>query len=100
MTAGEFRGKAVGIYARFSSANQREASLDDQVRRCREYVEARGGRVPETLVFTDAAVSGASLMRPAFERMMAAVEKKQIEVIVTEDVSRISRDIADAAGLL
>lgn len=100
MGTGEFFGKVVSIYARFSSANQREASLEDQIRRCREYVETRGGRVTDALVFTDAAVSGASLMRPAFERMMAAVERKQIDVIVTEDISRISRDIADSATLL
>lgn len=100
MGAGEFSGLAVCIYARFSSANQREASLEDQVRRCREYIVARAGRVDDALIFTDAAVSGASLMRPAFERMMAAIERKQIDVIVTEDISRISRDIADSATLL
>lgn len=99
MGVGEFNGKAVSIYARFSSANQREASLDDQIHRCKEYVELRGGHVSPDLIFTDAAVSGASLIRPAFERMMTAVDKKQIDVIVTEDVSRISRDIADSATL-
>ncbi len=99
MSLNEFAGKRVSIYARFSSALQRETSIDDQVRRCRDYVLARGGDVPANMVFADSAVSGASLQRPSFERMMEAVETKQVDVIVTEDVSRISRDIADSANL-
>ncbi len=30
------------IYARYSSQNQREASIEDQVRLCRKLVESRG----------------------------------------------------------
>ncbi len=99
MQAAELSGKRVALYARFSSANQRESSIDDQFRRCREYVVARGGSVAEDLVFSDSAVSGASLRRPGFERMMALVEARQVDTIVTEDISRISRDLADSASL-
>ena len=30
------------IYARYSSDNQREASIDDQVEVCRRYIQAHG----------------------------------------------------------
>ncbi len=30
------------VYARYSSENQREASIDDQVEVCRRYADARG----------------------------------------------------------
>jgi len=99
IASGELSSKTIAVYARFSSASQREASIDDQVRRCRDFIEARGGKLATGMIFADAAISGASLMRPAFERMMAAVDKKTIDVIVTEDLSRISRDLADSATL-
>ncbi|HEX7602898.1 MAG TPA: recombinase family protein, partial [Polyangiaceae bacterium] len=95
----DFTGKRVAIYARFSSQHQREASLEDQVRQCRSHVESGGGTVSNDLVFEDAGISGASLRRPAFERMMSFVDSKRIDVIVTEDVSRVSRDFADAASV-
>ncbi len=90
-------GKRVAIYARFSSDNQREASIADQLRRCSEFVQRAGGSVDPSLVFSDAAVSGATLDRPDFERLMAAVDARKVDAIVAEDMSRISRDFADAA---
>src|SRR4051794_30910054 len=87
----------VAIYARYSSANQNERSIDDQIRRCREYVASQGGDPDSAKVFADFAVSGASLDRPGFEAMMAAVKSGAIKAIITEDLSRISRDFADSA---
>jgi DNA invertase Pin-like site-specific DNA recombinase len=63
----------VGIYARFSTDLQSERSIEDQVRRCREYISLNGGDPEAATVFPDFAVSGASLDRPGFEAMMAAV---------------------------
>jgi DNA invertase Pin-like site-specific DNA recombinase len=94
-------GKRVAIYARYSSTHQREASIEDQIRRCTEYVRQHGGTVSDELVFDDKAVSGASLERPGFERMMAQVTGRPagVDVIVSEDVSRITRDFADGATI-
>jgi site-specific DNA recombinase len=89
----------VAIYARFSSTLQNERSVDDQVRRCREFVAQQGGNAEAAKVFADFAISGASLDRPGFEAMMSAVDKKAIKVIVTEDMSRMSRDFADSAHI-
>lgn len=91
----------VAVYARYSSASQREAWID-QVRRCGDFIARAGGVVDPNLVFADHAVSGADLQRPAFEKLMSMVTAKhrQIDVIVTEDISRISRDFADAATVL
>src|SRR4029079_18597639 len=89
----------VGIYARFSTDLQDERSIEDQVRRCREYVKQQGGNPDSAQVFPDFAQSGASLERPGFEAMMAAVDAGRIKVIVTEDMSRISRDFADSAQI-
>jgi site-specific DNA recombinase len=85
------------IYARFSSDKQREASIDDQIRRCREHIARTGGDPSDALIFADHAISGSSMQRPQFEAMMGAVEAGLISAIYTEDISRISRDFADAA---
>jgi DNA invertase Pin-like site-specific DNA recombinase len=89
----------IAIYARFSSDKQSDASIDDQVRRCRAHL-ARIGADPDAVkVFSDYAVSGASLQRPGFEAMMIDVEAGRIASIVTEDLSRISRDFADSGDV-
>src|ERR1044071_6105858 len=89
----------VGIYARFSTMLQNERSIEDQVRRCREFIAQQGGNPDEAQIFPDFAVSGASLDRPGFEAMMTAVRSGRLRAIVTEDMSRISRDFADAAQI-
>jgi site-specific DNA recombinase len=99
--AGKLTGKRVAVYARFSSDRQRETSIDDQVRRCREFVEREGGAVAAERLFTDYATSGASLARTGFEALMSLVDAKPplVDAIVTEDVSRVTRDLADGAML-
>lgn len=48
----------VAIYARYSSDNQRDASIADQLRVCRLHAEKQGWQVVEE--YTDHAISGAS----------------------------------------
>ncbi len=50
------------IYARFSSANQRDASIEDQLRLCKRRIESEGWSLVD--VYTDAAISGATTLRP------------------------------------
>ena len=89
----------VAIYARYSSDRQSEASIEDQVRRARDAIKRAGGDPDKAEVFADFAISGSTLQRPGFEQMMKAVQEKRVDILVTEDVSRISRDFADAAGI-
>ena len=91
--------KRVAIYARYSSSLQSERSIEDQVRRCADFVRAAGGAVDDDLIFTDMAISAASLKRAGFEQMMKAVDEHRVDTIVAEDLSRISRDLADSATL-
>lgn len=93
----KLKTEVAGIYARFSSEMQRESSIEDQIRRAKDLIKRAGGDPERAEIFPDYAVSGASLIRPGFESMMRAVTEKRIGVIITEDISRISRDFADAA---
>ena len=88
-----FKTGPVAIYARFSSQLQNERSIEDQIRRAREYISQQGGMPDAAKVFADYAVSGSSLDRRGFEAMMLEVDGGSIKVIVTEDMSRISHPV-------
>src|SRR4051812_19053041 len=85
------------LYARYSSDQQRAASIDDQLRICREFVTRQGWTVVDA--FTDAAISGASLMRPGLQALLAAAIAGTVDVVVAEALDRFSRDQEDTAGL-
>ncbi|MCU0677657.1 MAG: recombinase family protein, partial [Myxococcota bacterium] len=99
MRRGGLTGARVAVYARYSSDRQSEASIEDQVRRCRAFAVDAGAIVDDALVFADYAVSGASLARAGLEAMLAAVAAGRVDAIVVEDMSRLSRDLADAASV-
>lgn len=58
----------VAIYARYSSDNQRDASIADQLRICREFAARQGWTVVQES--TDHAISGANLLRSGFQALM------------------------------
>ncbi len=89
----------VGIYARYSSDLQSETSIDDQARRAREIVARNGGDPTKARVFPDSAISGASRARPGLDALLAAVDAGEIDIVITEDVSRLARDMEDAAHI-
>jgi DNA invertase Pin-like site-specific DNA recombinase len=65
----ELLGLRVAVYARFSSEGQREAIIDDQHRRCHEFVLANGGAVREELT------AYSDVIRSAFRRHSISVPK-------------------------
>jgi site-specific DNA recombinase len=90
------------IYARFSSELQRTTSIEDQIAVARAYAEHHGWQVLEQHVYTDAALSGASLDRPGIQALRAAAARRPLpfDVLLVDDSSRVSRDLADAVRLL
>jgi site-specific DNA recombinase len=85
------------IYARYSSDRQREASIEDQVRTCRAWVEREGADLVAT--YTDHAVSGQIRMRPGYQKLLEAARAGKFDVVVAEALDRLSRDQEDVAGL-
>ncbi len=84
------------IYARYSSDLQREASIDDQMRICRRLVGDQGWHVAE--VYSDKGLSGASHLRPGFQRLLEDAREGRFDVVVAESLDRISRDQEHIAG--
>ena len=87
----------VAIYARYSSDNQRDASIEDQIRLCREHAEQQGWRVVES--YADHAISGSSLLRPGIQNLLTDATAGKFEIILAEAMDRLSRDQEDIAGL-
>jgi DNA invertase Pin-like site-specific DNA recombinase len=87
----------VAIYARYSSDNQRDASIADQFRVCREFATRHQWHVANE--YSDHAISGATLLRPGFQAMMQSALRKDVDVVLAESLDRFSRDQEDTAGL-
>ena len=85
------------IYARYSSDLQREASIEDQVRLCRERIDREGWSLGMT--YADHAISGATRLRPGYQKMLEDARNGGFDVIVAEALDRMSRDQEDVAGL-
>ena len=85
------------VYARYSSENQRKASIEDQLEVCRRLIVREGWTLLRT--YTDAAISGASRFRPGLQQLRCDAERGAFDVIVCEALDRIGRKLADVAEL-
>jgi site-specific DNA recombinase len=85
------------IYARYSSELQRAASIDDQIRLCRAKIATEGWRL--LCIYKDAAQSGATLLRPGYQKLLDEARIGSFDIVVTEALDRLSRDQEHVAGL-
>src|SRR5262244_2100388 len=85
------------VYARYSSDLQSAASIEDQVRLCRARIESEGWQL--AAVYTDAAFSGASRLRPGYQKLLEDARVGAFDVVLAEALDRLSRDQEDVAGL-
>jgi site-specific DNA recombinase len=86
--------KAVA-YARYSSDNQREESIDAQLRAIREYAEKENILIVHE--YTDEARSATTDKRPAFQQMMADLKTARVGAVIVHKLDRFSRDRYDSA---
>ena len=90
--------RRAAAYLRFSSKKQRDASLDDQLRDIRRYVEEHGDVLLPKHIFRDAAKSGASEAgRDGFNDMRSVVlsTPSPVDCVLFWNLERLARDIAD-----
>lgn len=86
--------KAV-IYARYSSDNQRDASIDQQVKACTDYAMQKGYRIIRT--YDDRALTGKTDKRPSFLRMIKDSAKQDFKYVIVYSLDRFSRNKYDSA---
>ena len=80
----------VVIYARYSSHNQTEQSIEGQLRDCYEYAKRCDMNVVGEYI--DRAISGTTDDRPDFQRMIADAAKKQFQRILVWKLDRFARN--------
>lgn len=82
------------IYARYSSHNQREASIEQQIEMCTALAKRMGLMIVDT--YADKAISGKTDKRPSFQRMMAAATEDQFDFVLSWKSNRMGRNMLEA----
>lgn len=83
------------IYARYSSHNQREESIEGQLRECKSFAERNGYTIIS--IFADRAISGRTDDRPEFQKMIEASTTHSFEYVIVYSLDRFSRNRFDSA---
>ena len=83
------------IYARYSSDNQREESIEGQLRECMEFANRSGATVIETYI--DRALTAKTDNRPDFQRMIKDSYKHAFDVVIVWKLDRFARNRYDSA---
>ena len=83
------------IYARYSSDNQREESIDGQLRECKVFAEKNDIQIVGTYI--DRAFSARTDNRPDFQKMIKDSASKKFDVIIVWKLDRFARDRYDSA---
>lgn len=86
--------KAV-IYARYSSDNQREESIEGQLRECKEYAKKNGITILRTYI--DRALSAKTDNRPEFQKMIQDSAKQLFDTVLVWKLDRFARNRYDSA---
>ena len=86
--------KAV-IYARYSSDNQREESIEGQIRECTAFAEKNGMTVLRHYI--DRAYSAKTDNRPEFQRMIQDSKEKLFDIVLVWKLDRFARNRYDSA---
>ena len=78
------------IYARYSSDSQREASIEGQLRDCKDYAERNGITIVGTYI--DRAYSAKTDDRPEFQRMVQDSARKIFDAVLVWKLDRFARN--------
>ena len=89
------------VYTRYSTDRQNPCSIEDQLRKCREFAEPRGWQLLDPHIYTDEAISGASADRAALKRLLAAAHEqpRPFDCVLFDDTSRLARKLSDSLAL-
>ena len=83
----------VALYIRLSKEDESEGpsqSVTNQKSLLEEFTQKRRLQVYDTYI--DDGWSGTNFDRPAFQRMVADIEAKKVNMVITKDLSRLGRD--------
>ena len=82
------------IYARYSSAGQRDVSIEDQVREIQSYADYH--KINITHTYADRAMTGRNDKRPQFQQMITDAKKGTFQAVLVYKFDRFSRNEYDS----
>jgi site-specific DNA recombinase len=85
----------VALYARYSSTNQREESIEAQLRACRDYADHKNYVLVKT--YTDEARSATTDNRAEFQQMITESKLKIFDILIVHKLDRFARNRYDSA---
>lgn len=85
--------KRAVIYARYSSDNQTDESIEAQILACEKYIEEHGMICVQT--YADKAFTGTNTNRPEFKRMIDDAKRKGFDIVIVHKYDRFARNEID-----
>ena len=83
------------IYARYSSHSQRDVSIEQQIRACKQFADRHDIRVVK--VYEDRALTGTNDKRPGFQQMIQDAKSGGWNYVIVYTLDRFARDRYDSA---
>lgn len=80
------------IYARTAVYDIQK--LNDQIKSCSGLISSKGWRLDNVAVYADNGYSGWDEQRPEFQRMLHDIDSGMYQLLVVEDLNRLSRNIS------
>ena len=105
MTAKSTQPMHCAIYTRKSTEHGIELefnSLDAQREACEAYIKSQAHEGWQAISehYDDPAFSGASLERPALQRLLADIDAGKVNIVVVYKIDRLTRSLSDFAKLV
>jgi len=95
---------SAGAYGRHSGGNgQRDTSIEDQLRRCRQVAEREGLTLDPNFVFSDEAITGkaeGTVKRTQYRRLLDALEARECSTVIVDEISRLTRHVQEGGRLM
>ena len=100
-----YKLKRCAVYTRKSSEEGLEQdfnSLDAQRESCEAFVKSQAGEGWRLIKqhYDDGGLSGATMERPALQKLLADIGEQQVDVVVVYKVDRLTRSLADFAKMV
>ena len=83
------------LYCRYSSHNQRDVSIDQQVAACEAFAERSGIQIMR--IYADRAMTGTNDRRPQFQQMISEAPGLGVQYVIVYSLDRFARDRYDSA---
>jgi len=80
------------IYVRSSTPGEKRETLENQAKRCKQKAKGEGYTIPADYIKIDSGVSGTTMNRPGFNRVMELAEAGKIQAVIVYKLNRFARN--------